>query len=162
MNSLLEQRAFGRGGGGGMDPERAARHRHDQAVFHALLARHQEIHRELELLSNGIRAYTRSDNPEVVTLLHDHAPAMHRRLEENFGLRFWDPAFAELFAQREKIRLDMHLLPDGVLVEETSAEPNVVKLIQAHGQIINLFVAKGAAQAQQESPLPPEYQRVLG
>ncbi len=161
MNEALIPLRRGAGRAGG-DPARAARHQHDQAVFHRLLALHERIQRELEYLPNGIRARTRSDDPEIVALLHDHVPSMKQRLEENFGLRFWDPAFAELFAQHGKIRMELTLLPDGVLIEETSDDPNVVTLIQAHGQVINLFVAHGGAQAQQESPLPTAYQRVLG
>lgn len=161
MNEALIPLRRGAGRAGG-DPARAARHQHDQAVFHRLLALHERIQRELEYLPNGIRARTRSDDPEIVALLHDHVPSMKQRLEENFGLRFWDPAFAELFAQHGKIHMELTLLPDGVLIEETSDDPNVVTLIQAHGQIINLFVAHGGAQAQQESPLPTAYQRVLG
>ncbi|PKY10155.1 hypothetical protein B1757_11225 [Acidithiobacillus marinus] len=139
----------------------AARHQHDQAVFHRLLSLHEHIQRDLELRPDGIRARTRSDDPEVVALLHDHVPAMKQRLHENFGLRFWDPAFAELFAQQGKVEMEVSLLPDGVMIEERSTDPNVVTLIQAHGQVINLFVAHGQQQAQQESPLPAEYQRVL-
>ena len=161
MNEALIPLRRGAGRAGG-DPARAARHQHDQAVFHRLLALHERIQRELEYLPNGIRARTRSDDPEIVALLHDHVPSMKQRLEENFGLRFWDPAFAELFAQHGKVHMELTLLPDGVLIEETSDDPNVVTLIQAHGQIINLFVAHGGAQAQQESPLPSAYQRVLG
>ena len=161
MNEVLIPLRRGAGRAGG-DPARAARHQHDQAVFHRLLALHERIQRELEYLPNGVRARTRADDPEIVALLHDHVPSMKQRLEENFGLRFWDPAFAELFAQHGKIRMELTLLPDGVLIEETSDDPNVVTLIQAHGQIINLFVAHGGAQAQQESPLPAAYQRVLG
>ncbi len=162
QNDSAMFRVRGQGGGRASgDPARAARHQHDQAVFHRLLALHEQIERDLELLPNGVRARTRSDNPEIVALLHDHVPSMKQRLEENFGLRFWDPAFAELFAQHDKIHMELTLLPDGVLIEETSEDPNVVELIQAHGQIINLFVAKGGAQAQQESPLPDAYRRVL-
>lgn len=147
--------------GGRHDPDMAARHQYDQAVFHRLLSLHEHIQRDLELRPDGIRARTRSDDPEVVALLHDHVPAMKQRLHENFGLRFWDPAFAELFAQHDKVEMEVSLLPDGVMIEERSTDPNVVTLIQAHGQVINLFVAHGQQQAQQESPLPAEYQRVL-
>lgn len=147
--------------GAGRDPVRAARHQHDQSVFHRLLALHDDIQRDLEMLPDGIRSRTRSHNPEVVALLHDHVPAMKQRLHENFGLRFWDPAFAELFAQHDKVHMEVSLLPDGVMIEERSDDPNVVTLIKAHGQVINLFVAHGEKQAQQESPLPAEYLRVL-
>ena len=142
--------------------DKRARHQHDQGVFHTLLRYHDQIQRELTQLPNGIRSLTTSANPEIVGLLHDHVPAMHHRLEENFGLRFWDPAFPEIFAQREKVRMKVTLVHNGVLVEETSEDPNVVTLIQAHGVVVNLFVQRGFAQAQEVSPLPDSYQRVLG
>ena len=142
--------------------DKRARHQHDQEVFHTLLRHHDQIQRELTRLPDGIRSLTTSANPEIVSLLHDHVPAMHHRLEENFRLRFWDPAFPEIFAQREKVQMEVTLVPNGVLVEETSEDPNVVTLIQAHGIVVSLFVQRGFAQAQEVSPLPDNYQRVLG
>jgi len=140
--------------------DRMARHQHDQDVFHTLLRHHEQIHREVTNIPNGIRSLTTSENPDIVKLLHDHVPAMHHRLEENFGLRYWDPAFPEIFAQREKVRMEVTLVPNGALVEETSEDANVVKLIQAHGLVVSLFVQKGFAQAQQQSPLPTDYRRI--
>jgi len=54
----------------------------------------------------------------------------------------------------------MKLIRDGVEVRETSDDPNVVKLIQAHGRGISAFVARGRAAAGQETPLPDDYERV--
>lgn len=140
--------------------ERMLRHQHDQEVFHTLLRDHDRLRREVENLPNGIRSVTTSDDPGLVQLLHDHVPAMHRRLLDNMGLRFWDPAFREIFAQREKIQMKISLLPDGVLLEETSDDPNVVPLIQAHGEVVNAFVREGIAAFHRKTPLPPGYQPV--
>lgn len=137
------------------------RHQHDQNVFQTLLRYHDRIQRQVENLPDGLRAITTSQDPKVVKLLHDHVPAMHRRLQENFSLRNWDPAFAEIFAQHDKVRMEVTLLPDGVLVEEKSNDPNVVKLIHAHGEVINLFVRDGFVQGQKISPLPADYRPVL-
>ncbi|MGC9128170.1 MAG: hypothetical protein ACP5D5_00180 [Acidithiobacillus sp.] len=156
-----DRRGGGRGRGMALDSTKQARHRHDQDVFHRLLALHADIRRELHLTDSGIRSLTTSENPEVVSLLHDHVPSMHQRLQENFGLRFWDPAFAELFAQHDKVQMEVTLLPNGVLVEERSDDPNVARLIQGHGQIVSLFSARGFAQAQEASPLPEGYRPVL-
>jgi hypothetical protein len=87
---------------------------------------------------------------------------MHRRMTEGFGLRHWDPAFAEIFAQKDKVRMQVEILPDGVRVVESSDDPNVVLLIQAHGAQVSRFVAGGAKVAAQESPLPDAYRRVTG
>ncbi|PWI58566.1 hypothetical protein [Sulfoacidibacillus thermotolerans] len=153
--------AMNRGNHGmGLNSDRRERHLHDQEVFHTLLRDHDRIQREVTNLPNGIRATTTSDDPEIVKLLHDHVPAMHHRLEENFGLRFWDPAFVEIFANRDKVHMEVTLLPNGVLVEETSDDPNVVLLIQAHGEMINGFVKEGFAAAERQGVLPANYKRV--
>jgi uncharacterized protein YdcH (DUF465 family) len=141
------------------NPDQRSRHQHDQSVFQALLRDHNQIHRELINTEYGIRSVTTSTHPEIVQLLHDHVPAMHHRLLDNFSLRNWDPAFPEIFAQRDKVNMEVTLIPNGVLVEETSTDPNVIKLIQAHGQIVSLFTRNGFEQARQISPLPADYIR---
>ena len=146
-----------RGGcGAGMAPDRRARHRYDQSVFHRLLERHDAIHRELTYLANGIRAVTTSDDPEVAALLQDHVPAMHRRLRENFPLRRWDPLYVAIFENRERIHMAIELVAGGVRVEETSDNPYVVGLIQAHGEAVTAFARRGHDAASRPSPMPQE------
>lgn len=142
------------------DGARAARHRHDQSVFHALLAQHAGISRSVTEIPGGIETVTRAVGPELVALLHDHVQAMERRMAEGFGLRHWDPAFVEIFAQAEQVRMEVELLPDGVRVRETSEDPNVELLIRTHGGVVSAFVARGAKAAAQASPLPEAYRRV--
>ncbi|NOT18493.1 MAG: hypothetical protein HOP20_10595 [Sulfuriferula sp.] len=142
-------------------PDQRSRHQHDQSVFQSLLRDHQQIHRELINTEHGIRSMTTSHNPDIVKLLHDHVPAMHQRLLDNFSLRNWDAAFPEIFAQRDKVNMEVTLIPNGVLVEETSMDTNVIKLIQAHGHIVSLFTQNGFEQAKQVSPLPADYIRAI-
>ncbi len=138
----------------------AARHQRDQAVFHELLKRHEDIRRDVVEIETGIRAVTESDDPHLAGLIRAHAREMHRRLEEGFGLRFWDPAFAEIFAQKDKVRMTLTDTDTGIAIEETSDDPNVALLIQAHGAVVTSFVKSGGRAASQPSPLPEEYVRV--
>jgi hypothetical protein len=140
---------------------RMQRHRHDQQVFHTLLDRHRQLRRTVENLPNGIRAVTTSDDPALAALIIEHAHVMHRRLQEGFGLRYWDPAFAEIFARADAVHMQIRNLPNGVETIETSDDPNVVKLIQAHGQVVSAFVREGRTAAGRESPLPDDYRRAL-
>jgi len=137
-----------------LDTERRRRHRHDQSVFHRLLQRHDAIRRELSRIDGGIRTVTTSADPEVAALLRDHVPAMHRRLQEGFRLRRWDPLYVAIFDYRDRIRMRVELLPDGVEVEQTSDDPRVVDLIRAHGEAVNGFVASGHAAAGRAHPVP--------
>jgi len=141
--------------------DRHARHKRDQSIFHELLRRHGDIRREVESIPNGIRARTWALDPTLVPLLHTHAQQMHRRVTEKFGLRFWDPAFAELFAQADKVKMTVTLTENGVDILETSDDANVVKLIRAHGATVSAFVDHGGRAASQESPLPKDYIRAL-
>lgn len=153
-----------RGGGHhhhhGRSPEMAQRHKRDQAVFHELLRRHDTIRRAVENIPQGIRAVTESDDPEIAGLIRGHVQEMHRRLKEGFSLRHWDPAFSEIFAQKDKVRMEVTETENGVEIVETSDDPNVVKLIQAHGVVVTSFVASGGRAAGQPSPLPEDYVRV--
>ena len=142
-------------------PELAARHARDQSVFHELLRRHDDIRRTVENIPTGIRAVTGSDDPELAGLIRGHVQEMHRRLQEGFGLRHWDPAFAEIFAQKDKVRLHVTETDTGVEVEEVSDDPNVAKLIQAHGGVVTRFVQGGGRVASQVSPLPVDYVRAV-
>lgn len=152
---------FGRrhdGGCGGRSAAEHARHRQDQRVFHHLLDQHAHFSREVEVLPNGIRTTTLADNPELAAQLKAHAHSMHERLQINLPLRRWDTLYAELF--RHGRALDMHIeeLPNGVRVLETSDDPEVVKLIHAHGRAVDAFVAHGPAASQRPSPMPADYQ----
>lgn len=141
-------------------PEMAKRHKRDQAVFHELLRQHDAIRREVENIPNGIRAVTETDDPALAGLIRSHVQEMHRRLKEGFGLRHWDPAFAELFAQKDKVHMEVTETEKGVEILETSDDPNVVTLIQAHGLVVTNFVKSGGKAASQPSPLPEKYVRV--
>ncbi|MEJ2020767.1 MAG: hypothetical protein P8X43_01685, partial [Maritimibacter sp.] len=141
-------------------PEMAARHHHDRDVFHALLRQHDKITRSVEMLPNGISALTESDDPEIAALIREHAHEMHDRLREGFGLRHWDAAFTEIFAQADKVQMRISDTDKGVRIEEVSDDANVVLLIQAHGTVVTSFVEGGGAVASQESPLPEAYRRV--
>lgn len=137
--------------------DQAARHKRDQAVFHELLRRHDAIRREVVDIPGGIRAETWSDDPEVAALIRGHAAEMHRRLEEGFSLRHWDPPFVEIFAQKDKVRLSVTETGRGVVIEETSDDPNVAILIRTHGAVVTGFVAQGGKVAARPTPLPEGY-----
>ncbi|AOV18689.1 hypothetical protein BJI67_15535 [Acidihalobacter aeolianus] len=137
------------------------RHLYDKAVFHTLLRRHKELRREVTYLPDGIRAVTTSDQPDLVRLIQEHAQAMHQRMSEGFGLRFWDPAFLEIFAQADAIVFKIGMLPNGVVANSTSEDPNVVKLIYTHAQAVSSFVDEGFIAARRATSLPEGYFRKL-
>lgn len=70
-----------------------------------------------------------------------------------------DPLFRELFKHADKIEMQIQNLENGVLVIETSEDPQVVELIQQHAnRAVSEFAAQGMKRAMQPTPLPEGYE----
>jgi hypothetical protein len=54
-----------------------------------------------------------------------------------------DPLFAALIANTSKIQMEIVKTSSGVTVRETSDDAEIVKLIQAHADLVTKFVDKG-------------------
>lgn len=146
-------RGRGRGAGRGRGPGAAMRA--DQEVFHYLLARHAEIDRTVKPLGNGVETVTESDQPEVAKKIQEHVAAMHKRVQEGRGLRYWDDLFVAIFRKHASITMSVENTEKGVRVIETSDDPTVVALIQAHAAVVSKFVAHGFEEAHRNHPVPP-------
>jgi uncharacterized protein YhhL (DUF1145 family) len=133
------------------DKEREA----DMGVFHYLLDHRKEITRKVTKVPTGVETVTESDRPEVAKNLHVHVEAMHKRLLKGRPIHMRDPLFREIFRHADQITLRVENTPKGVKVSETSKEPYVAKLIQAHADVLNEFLAKGHEEVRKNHPLPP-------
>ena len=150
------QSVAGQGHGGhgpgpaAMDPEMQA---HRDTV-HALLSSNTKIKRYVELLPNGIKATTESDDLPTAALIKKHVPQMYKFLETDKNARKWDPLFVEIFKHADKIKMTIEPTEKGVRVTETSEDAYAAKLIQEHSKVIDNFVAGGWTAAHKEHPVP--------
>lgn len=141
----------GRGGKGMMGD---AAHGADMQVFHQLFDHRDEIKRDVVKLKNGIETVTESANPEVIRLLQAHVASMLARVHERRPIHQRDPLFAELFRYADRIAARYERTPFGVRVVETSDDPYVAALLQAHADVIGAFLANGMAEMMRNHPLP--------
>jgi hypothetical protein len=121
---------------------------YDRDVFQTLLGNHELIRREFREVDGGIESVTESDDAEVAALIQDHVAAMKVRVEHGRAIRVWDPMFREIFTNADRIRFEYENTPKGVKVRETSDDPYVARLIQAHAKVVSGFVARGGAESQ--------------
>jgi hypothetical protein len=143
----------GRGPRAGQGPPWA----HHEAI-HALLDNHEAIERSVRVLDDGVVTVTTSDDPAITEKIRLHVRQMEQRMKSGHGLRWWDPVFAELFRNHDKVRMEIEEVPGGVRVRETSDDPDVVLLIHQHAlRGVSEFVEDGHARARQETPLPEDY-----
>ena len=154
MVSLFAATALAQGQGRGMGM--GGNQPQDMKTIHALFDDHNKITRTVKNISNGVETVTESDDPKVKALIVEHALAMKARLEKKQPIRQWDPLFAELFKHSDKIKMELTNTAKGVKVTETSTDPYVVKLIQAHAAGVSEFVKEGMSSMHKEHPLPGE------
>ncbi len=128
----------------------------------ALMHEHRGlIYRRTEEFDNGVITETRSpSSPEAAAAIRRHVREMQELLESGGRVRQWDPLFRELFDRAGEISMQIEELEDGMRVTETSDDPEVVLLIQAHARKVTEFVERGPAAAHEETPLPAGYAAV--
>lgn len=140
----------GKGKGMGKDENFAA----DRDVFHALLANRKDITRKVVETKNGVETVTESAVPEVAKKIQEHAAAMHGRVKDGKGIHYRDPLFAEVFKHADKIAMKVEKTEKGVKVTETSDDPYVAKLIQAHAAVVSKFIENGFEEVHKDHPVP--------
>lgn len=151
---LFAQRGGGKGprgqGGPGRDPAFAA----DRELFHYLLEHRADIRREVTNTDDGVVTLTESDKPEVTAAIQKHVASMEQRVKNKQPFHLRDPLFAELFRHADKITFDYEQTEQGMRVTETSDDPHVAKLIQAHAKVVSLFVKNGFSEVQRNHEVP--------
>lgn len=126
----------------------------DRTLFHLLLEERDRISRTVTELEDGIESLTESDDAAVAAAIQGHVLAMHQRVKDVQPIHMRDPLFAAIFANARAIDMKVTKTAKGVRVVETSADPYVAKLIQAHARVVSLFVANGFAEARQNHAVP--------
>ena len=152
VQSVEAQR--GPGFRGGRGPRGDAQFVADRDTFHFLLQNHKQIKRDVTLLKNGVETLTTSENEQIVSRLQEHVNAMYERVENGKPIRRRDPLFDAIFRHTDKIEMKLELVPNGVRVVETSEDPFVVRLIQAHAAVVSRFVEHGFAEAHKNHAVP--------
>jgi uncharacterized protein len=143
------QRGPGRGG-----MMHDADHQADMRGFHELLDQRANIVRTVMLRPDGIQTVTESAVPAVADLIYTHVEAMVARVEEERPIHQRDPLFREIFRHARQIDVRYERTARGVRVVETSSDPYVAKLIQAHASVVSAFLANGHAEMMKDHPVP--------
>lgn len=139
---------MGRGPGG--DPAFAA----DRDLFHDLLEHRADIRREVKKTDQGVETLTESDKPAVAAAIHKHVGSMEKRVKEKRPIHLRDPLFAEVFRHTDKIKFVYEKTEKGMRVTETSDDAYVVRLIQAHADVVSLFIKNGFDEVRRNHDVP--------
>jgi hypothetical protein len=126
----------------------------DMELFHFLLDHRAEITRTITKRDDGVETVTESTNSKVAEKIQAHVEAMKKRVEEKRPIHRRDPLFDAIFENADKIVLRWEKTPKGAKVMETSKDAYVVKLIQAHAEVVSLFLKNGHAEVMKNHEVP--------
>lgn len=153
MGAVAEAQGGGmRGRMGGMQMDATAQA--DMQVFHQLIDNRAKITRTVTPRSDGVESLTESDDPAIAKLIQSHVDAMAARVKEARPIHQRDPLFVEVFKHADQIVVHAEATPAGVRVTETSQDPYVVKLIQAHAEVVSLFLKNGQEEMMKNHAVP--------
>jgi hypothetical protein len=126
---------------------------HDAATMaqmrdiHELFMNHDRITRTVTKLPNGIRTVTESDDPRIAQLIKDHVTGSDQRVEagDDPGLPIESEALRFIYRNHDKIRTTLEPTATGIVVVQTSTDPNTVAALQQHASEVTEFINDGMA-----------------
>ncbi|MCA0044729.1 hypothetical protein [Celeribacter litoreus] len=103
------------------------------------------LSREVENLPNGIRTVTRSSDPAVMDALVSHVVGMTNRVEEGRDPQVFiqSPTLDIFFARTGAIDTEIEVTDDGIVVVQTSDDPEIVAALHVHAAEVSDMAERG-------------------
>lgn len=127
--------------------------RHDASIMtemgtiHELMVNHDRIKRTVTNLTDGIRTVTESDDPGIAAAIKQHALSMDHRVRtgNDPGLPMESAALRSIFRNADKVQTSIQTTAKGVVVVQTSSDPETVAALQKHASEVSDLVEGGMA-----------------
>lgn len=105
------------------------------------------ITREVENLPNGIRTVTGSSDPEVMEALVSHSVGMIDRVSQRDDpkILIQSPTLDIFFLRGDNIVSDVEVTDAGLVVVQTSDDPEIVTALQTHAAEVTEMADRGMA-----------------
>jgi hypothetical protein len=117
----------------------------ESAELAAMFRNFETFTREVTNLPDGIRTVTRSSDPEVMAVLVSHVTGMIGRIEVGDDPKIFiqSPTLDIFFARGQGITSDIAVTDEGIVVVQTSSDPEVVTALQIHAAEVSDMAARG-------------------
>jgi sRNA-binding regulator protein Hfq len=117
----------------------------ESAELAAMFRNFETITREVINLPNGIRTATRSSDEDVMHLLVSHVLGMVRRVEEGDDpqIKIQSSTLDIFFVKGKEIKTDIDVTDEGIVVTQTSDNPELVAALQKHAIEVSAMVDHG-------------------
>jgi hypothetical protein len=117
----------------------------ESAELAVMFRKFETFTREVTNLPNGIRTVTSSSDPEVMANLVSHVTGMIARVEnlDDPKIFIQSPTLDIFFQRGDKITSEIDITEEGVVVVQTSTDPEVVTALQVHAAEVSDMAARG-------------------
>lgn len=117
----------------------------ESAELAVMFRNFEAINRTVENLPNGIRTVTGSDDPEVMAVIASHVTGMIARVEEGRDPQIFiqSPTLDIFFERRDSITTEIDVTDEGIVVVQTSDDPEVVAALHEHAGEVTAMVERG-------------------
>ena len=101
--------------------------------------------REVENLPNGIRTVTNSTDPDVMDALVSHVVGMIDRVAEKRDpqIIIQSPTLDIFFLRGDRIETEIEVTDEGIVVVQTSEDPELVEALQVHAAEVSDMADRG-------------------
>ncbi|MDA3859479.1 MAG: hypothetical protein PF480_14910 [Roseovarius sp.] len=105
----------------------------------------QTISREVTNLPDGIRTVTRSSDEDVMSALVSHVVGMIGRVEQGDDpeIMIQSPTLDIFFARGDRISTEIDVTDEGIIVVQTSEDPEVVAALHLHAAEVTDMADRG-------------------
>lgn len=103
------------------------------------------IDRRVENLPNGIRTVTYSADEDVMATLVSHVTGMINRVEEGRDPQIFiqSPTLDVFFEKGDAIETEIDITEEGIVVTQTSSDPELVEALQVHAGEVSAMADRG-------------------
>jgi hypothetical protein len=117
----------------------------ESAELAVLFRNFQTLSREVEHLPDGIRTVTTSSDPAVMDALVSHVYGMIGRVETGDDPRIFiqSPTLDIFFARGDGIETQIDLTEEGIVVLQTSDDPELVEALHVHADEVTAMAERG-------------------
>jgi len=117
----------------------------ESAELAVLFRNFDTITREVEELPNGIRTVTRSSDERVLGVLISHVVGMIDRVKrgDDPQIMIQSPTLDIIFLRGGAIESEVEVTDDGIVVVQTSDDPDVVEALHVHAGEVSSMVDRG-------------------
>lgn len=117
----------------------------ESAELAVMFRNFQTLSREVENLPDGIRTVTRSSDPVVMEALVSHVVGMIARVEagDDPQIMIQSPTLDIFFLRGDRIETEVEVTDAGIVVIQTSDDPELVTALQVHAGEVSAMADRG-------------------